>query len=109
MSGLTVSDLRHAFGPVRALDGVSLEVGAGEIVALVGQNGAGKTTTMRAVMGIVRVDSGEMSWDRRAIGDDDRRRFGYMPEAARVYAGALIGGGGRLSWRAALRRTPVRR
>src|SRR5580693_6312335 len=50
---LSVSDLAVSFGPVRALDGVSLTVGAGEIVALAGENGAGKTTLVRCIGGDV--------------------------------------------------------
>jgi len=83
---LDVRDLRHAFGERVALDGVELRVDAGEIVGLVGRNGAGKTTTMRSVMGILRPDSGALTWDGRPIGETDRLRFGYMPEERGLYA-----------------------
>jgi ABC-type multidrug transport system ATPase subunit len=49
-------EVRKAFGPVVALDGVSLEIGAGERVAFVGTNGSGKTTLLRALLGLVRVE-----------------------------------------------------
>jgi len=65
---LDVTDLRHSYGERVALDGVELRVDAGEIVGLVGRNGAGKTTTMRSVMGILRPDSGALTWDGRPIG-----------------------------------------
>ena len=83
--GLEVADLHRRFGDLVALDGVGFAVGAGEIVGLVGRNGAGKTTTMRSVMGIVRPDRGEVTWSGHAIGEDDRLRFGYMPEERGLY------------------------
>ena len=47
---LAITDLNAWYGPAHVLQGVSLHVGRGEIVALVGRNGVGKTTTIRAVM-----------------------------------------------------------
>lgn len=57
---LDVQGLRVAYGDVQALWNVSLTIGPGEIVALVGANGAGKTTTLRAISGIVRVIGGSI-------------------------------------------------
>ena len=54
MSLLQLDDVQARYGPVRALHGISLRVGAGELVAVLGANGAGKTTTLRAVSGTVR-------------------------------------------------------
>ncbi|WP_214324114.1 ABC transporter ATP-binding protein [Nonomuraea sediminis] len=54
MSLLSVEDLRVAFGPVRAVDGLSLEVAAGEVLGLVGESGCGKSVTSLAVMGLLR-------------------------------------------------------
>jgi len=64
---LDVRDLQAAYGPIRALWGVSLRVDAGEIVALLGSNGAGKSTTMRAISGIVRPLAGQVEFLRRRI------------------------------------------
>jgi signal transduction histidine kinase/ABC-type multidrug transport system ATPase subunit len=55
---LSVSDLAVSFGPVRALDGVNLTVGEGEIVALAGENGAGKTTLVRCIGGDIVPSAG---------------------------------------------------
>lgn len=51
---LEVDDLVAGYGPLRVLHGISLTVGEGELVALLGANGAGKTTTLRAISGLVR-------------------------------------------------------
>jgi len=54
MSLLELNEVEARYGPVRALHGISLRVGDGELVAVLGANGAGKTTTLRAVSGTVR-------------------------------------------------------
>lgn len=82
---LEVAGLTHRFGQVVALDGVKLQVGAGEIVGLVGRNGAGKTTTMRALMGIITPDEGAITWRGHPIAQADRLTFGYMPEERGLY------------------------
>ena len=55
---LSVADLAVSYGPVRALDGVSLTVGQGEVVALAGENGAGKTTLVRCIGGDIEPSAG---------------------------------------------------
>ena len=62
---LQIRDLAKRFGPTVALDGVDLEVRAGEVHALVGENGAGKSTLMSIVAGALRPDRGAMAVDRR--------------------------------------------
>jgi branched-chain amino acid transport system ATP-binding protein len=51
---LQVTGLQVAYGAIRALEDVSLEIAQGEIVTLIGGNGAGKTTTLRAISGLLR-------------------------------------------------------
>lgn len=64
---LRVADLHVAHGDVRVLHGVGLEVGAREIVSLVGANGAGKSTTLRAISGLLPIERGDIAFDDAAI------------------------------------------
>jgi len=60
MNVLSVANARKSFGAVKALDGASLDLRKGELLALLGPNGAGKTTLIRAIAGRVRLDAGEI-------------------------------------------------
>jgi branched-chain amino acid transport system ATP-binding protein len=60
---LEVKDLSVSYGGLRALDGVSLAVAAGQFVTVVGPNGAGKTTLFKTICGIVVPDSGSVAWE----------------------------------------------
>ncbi|MEW5984456.1 MAG: ABC transporter ATP-binding protein [Acidobacteriota bacterium] len=72
--------------PYRALDGVTLQVGAGEVFGFLGPNGAGKTTTLKLLMQLIYPTSGRMSILGRPAGDIEvRRRIGYLPEAPYFY------------------------
>jgi len=64
---LSLRDVHASYGPVLALRGVSLEVPAGGIVAVLGANGAGKTSTLRAVSGLLRPSHGVIEFDGRRI------------------------------------------
>jgi branched-chain amino acid transport system ATP-binding protein len=74
----------------RILRGISLGVGAGELVCLVGRNGAGKTTTFRTIMGFLAAVSGKISFDGEAIAGLPTHRIaqkgvGYSPEESQVF------------------------
>jgi branched-chain amino acid transport system ATP-binding protein len=64
---LEVADLHVFYGNIEALKGVSIEVGKGEIVAILGSNGAGKTTTLKTISGLLRPRAGTVTFDGAAI------------------------------------------
>jgi D-xylose transport system ATP-binding protein len=64
---LTLEGVSKSFGPVQALDGVDFEIGAAEVVALVGDNGAGKSTLVKAIAGINPVDEGRIIFEGRPV------------------------------------------
>ncbi len=88
---LSVRDLHGWYGESHVLHGVSFEVGAGEVVTLLGRNGAGKTTTLKAIIGILEKRSGSVlfdgretiAWPSRAIA---RAGIGYVPEERGLFA-----------------------
>jgi ABC-2 type transport system ATP-binding protein len=85
-AAIDARDVRKRFGDVVALDGVDLNVPVGQIYALLGPNGAGKTTLIRALVGLVRPDGGELHvlgerMPQRAV----LSRIGYMTQAAALY------------------------
>ncbi|MDH5293449.1 MAG: ATP-binding cassette domain-containing protein [Acidimicrobiia bacterium] len=73
------------FGSVVALDGCSFTARPGRLTGFVGPNGAGKTTAMRAVFGLVELDTGTVRWRGAPIGAAERAGFGYMPEERGLY------------------------
>lgn len=80
--------LEKAFGEVRAVDGVTLQIGAGEIYGLVGSDGAGKTTTMRLIVGALRADAGECTvagFDMARRTEDGRAQIGYLSQRFSLY------------------------
>ncbi len=92
---LTISDLNVYYGAIHALKGVSLEVGKGEIVTLIGGNGAGKSTTLRAVSGLTRPRSGSIQLedvDLTKLPPQDIVRKGlcHVPEGRRVFANLTV-------------------
>ncbi len=77
-------------GPAHILHGVSLSVGANEVVCLVGRNGAGKTTTIESIMGFLPLKAGHITFageslDRLPTHERARRGIGYAPENAGVF------------------------
>ena len=91
MALLEVDGLDAFYGRIRALEGVSLRVAQGEIVALIGANGSGKTTTLRAISGLIRAAKGHIVFDGQDISrlgpaQIVRRGIGHSPEGRRVFA-----------------------
>lgn len=85
---LEVRQVSKRFGPVRALDSVSLEVASGEIVAVVGPNGAGKSTLLRIVAGVLAPVAGEVligGMDARTRAVPVRRQVAFLPEDCPLY------------------------
>lgn len=88
---LAAEGLAKRYGNVTALAGCSFAAERGRLLGFLGPNGAGKSTAMRAVFGLVALDSGTITWDGRSIGPDDRSSFGYMPEQRGLYPRMRIG------------------
>lgn len=82
---LELRDVSRRYGQTVALEGLSLEVPAGEVVGFVGPNGAGKTTAMRIALGVLESDGGEVLWRGEPATRQDQRLFGYMPEERGLY------------------------
>ena len=81
--------LRRTIGAVRAVDGVSLTLSAGETLGLVGESGCGKTTVSRAVMGLVPVTGGRIAFDGQTISGLSRERLRpYRRQMQYVFQGA---------------------
>ena len=83
---LLLESVSKAFGEVKALDGISLEINPGEVFGFLGANGAGKTTAMRIVLDIIRPDSGSVTWNGRLNTELPRETWGYLPEERGLYA-----------------------
>ena len=87
---LEVRDLHVSYGEIPALKGISLTVGAGEIVALLGSNGAGKTTTLRTLSGLLAPRAGDIVLEDRPIAGLPahvivRRGIAHVPEGRRIF------------------------
>ena len=94
---LEVTDLHSFYGEAHVLNGVSITVRAGELVALLGRNGMGKTSLIRSIMGLAqpRVRSGSV----RFLGEElrgepphriARRKIGYVPQGRRLFASLTV-------------------
>ncbi|HEX7440389.1 MAG TPA: ABC transporter ATP-binding protein [Caldimonas sp.] len=92
---LAVRGLRAGYGGSEVLFGIDLEVGAGEIVGVLGRNGMGKTTLVRAIMGLLKASAGAIDFDARAIqglaaNRVARRGIGLVPEGRQVFANLSV-------------------
>lgn len=87
---LRVADIHTYYGKSYVLHGVSLEVGQGEVVALLGRNGVGKTTTLKSILGLVPPRRGEVSFDGQPLARLPAYRvgrlpLGYVPQGRRIF------------------------
>jgi ABC-2 type transport system ATP-binding protein len=89
--GLEIHDIAHSFGDRTALDEVSFDIAPGVITGLLGPNGAGKTTLLRIMLGVLSPDCGQVRYNGRPVGEQDRRQWGYMPQDRGLYPGMPAG------------------
>ncbi len=92
---LELVNISVSHGRVEALRQVSLSVGRGEIVALLGSNGAGKTTTLRSISGLMTLDGGDILFDGQSIRNkspEEIARIGiaHVPEGRRIFPGLTV-------------------
>ena len=92
---LKINDLRVSYGGITALRGIDLEVPDGKIVTLIGANGAGKSTTLRTVSGLVKAESGSITYqDQELIGKPINKilevGIALVPEGRRVFADLTV-------------------
>ena len=114
MADLHVEGIHTAYGLSQVLFGVSLDVRAGECIALIGRNGVGKTTTMRSIIGLTPPRSGSIVWKDRDIAHLGPHRvcrlgIGFVPEDRRIFPELTVwenldiarrtGADGRTAWR----------
>jgi ABC-2 type transport system ATP-binding protein len=87
---LSLQSVSKHYGEKRALDKVSFEVNAGEVIALLGANGSGKTTTIQSICGLLLFEEGDITFDRRSI-TSDKAYLGKI--------GAVLDGSRNVNWR----------
>lgn len=85
---IAIEHLKKSFGPIQAVDDLTLDVAKGEVLGFLGPNGAGKSTTMKMIAGFLRPTSGTIFVDGINVEEDAvevQRRIGYLPEGAPLY------------------------
>lgn len=86
---LKLDNVHVHYGGVRALDGASVNLDEGEIVALMGPNGAGKSTALKAVFGLAPIDSGRVMWHEEEVAPTPtaavKRGISFVPQGRRVF------------------------
>jgi branched-chain amino acid transport system ATP-binding protein len=92
---LELTDVHVRYGNILALQGVSLRVGQGELVALIGSNGAGKSTTLRTISGLLRPTQGTITFEGADISGASTDRIvslgiSHCPEGRRIFAGLSV-------------------
>ncbi len=87
--GLELKNVSKTFVGKTAVDNISLSLDTPNVFGLLGTNGAGKTTTIRMLLGIIKKDSGEITWNGKTV-NRKSVNFGYLPEERGVYPKAKI-------------------
>ncbi len=86
---LSLSNIHVHYGGVKALDGVSVSIDEGEVVALMGPNGAGKSTILKTIFGLAPIESGTVAWEGRAFKPVSyevvKRGISFVPQGRRVF------------------------
>ena len=82
--GLKIQNVSKKFGEKLAVDNISFEINKPGVFGLLGTNGAGKTTTIRMMLGILKKDSGEITWNGKKV-ERKNVNFGYLPEERGIY------------------------
>lgn len=82
--GLTIENVTKTFIDKKAVDNISFEISKPGVFALLGTNGAGKTTTIRMMLGILKKDTGKITWNGKNV-DRKSVNFGYLPEERGIY------------------------
>ena len=90
MAMLEVENLEVYYGVIRAIKGISFEVNAGEVIALIGANGAGKTTTLHTITGLIQPKSGKIIFDGKDITKIPAHKIvsmgmAHVPEGRRIF------------------------
>ncbi|MBO2537448.1 ABC transporter ATP-binding protein [Rummeliibacillus suwonensis] len=95
MSILEIDHINTYYGGIHALRGITLDVGQGEIVTLIGSNGAGKSTTLKSVSGLVKVKSGSIKFKNQDITNKPAHEttllgMAHVPEGRRIFSNLTV-------------------
>lgn len=85
---LEIKNLTKKFGEQTALNNINIEIKKNEIIGLLGPNGAGKSTLMKSIVGVLKVDEGEIIFDGKNIAENEistKKKIGFLPENNPLY------------------------
>ena len=85
---LEIKNFTKSYGDFKAVDGLNLKVNAGEIYGFIGHNGAGKSTTIKAIVGALGFEDGEIFVDGKSIKEQPiecKKTFAYVPDNPDIY------------------------
>ncbi len=82
--GLKIENVSKSYGDKKVVDNISLEISKPGVFGLLGTNGAGKTTTIRMLLGILKKDEGQITWNGKEV-KRKHVNFGYLPEERGIY------------------------